>query len=95
MTTVRTLISVTIEKEWKLYRLDVNNASLHEELHEEVYMDAPQGLEIYTLQLVCKLKKSLYGLKQASRQSYDKLTKALQSRGYVHSVECLCGSVCR
>lgn len=48
-------------------------------------MELPPGLCAKNKGLVCKLNKSLYGLKQASRQWHAKLTEALNSRGYTHS----------
>ena len=83
MSTVRTLISLAVNKDWKLHQLDVKNAFLHGELMEEVYMDVPPGFgTIQTVGKVCKLRKSLYGLKQSPRAWFDRLRRAMVGMGY-------------
>ncbi|KAL2230793.1 UNVERIFIED_CONTAM: Retrovirus-related Pol polyprotein from transposon TNT 1-94 [Sesamum indicum] len=65
--TVRTFLGPAVAKGWHLHHLDVDNAFLHGTLDETIYMRPPEGYEVGE-EMVCKLKKSLYGLKQASRQ---------------------------
>ena len=76
---------MAVKKKWKLSQLDINNAFLHGDLHEEIYMKAHPGLTVQAQNLACKLKESPYGLRQASKQWYSKLLDALKSRGYQQS----------
>ena len=85
MTTVRSLLSLAVSKGWELYQTDVHSAFLHGDLNEEIFMRPPPGFRPSNPNLVCKLRKLLYGLRRAPRQWFFKLASALQDNGFRQS----------
>ena len=65
---VRSVIALAVHGNMKLHQMDVKTAFLNGELHEEVFIRQPEGfIEKDKENLVCRLKKSIYGLKQSPR----------------------------
>lgn len=94
MSTLRILLSLTAKNNWFIKQLDITNAFLHGILDEEVYMALPSGYvlsndlldQFLGQHLVCRLLKSIYGLKQASRQCFIALSAALLKFGFVQMI---------
>lgn len=86
-TTIRLVLSIAYSRGWDIRQVDVNNAFLHGDLSESVYMEQPPGfVDPSRPQHVCLLKKALYGLKQAPRAWFAKLSTALLSFGFTQCV---------
>ncbi|GJZ64305.1 putative RNA-directed DNA polymerase [Tanacetum coccineum] len=81
--TIRAVLSLAVTNDWPLRQLDIQNAFLHGNLKEQVYMKQPPGfIDPQRPNHVCLLHKSLYGLKQAPRAWFERLSKALFDLGF-------------
>ncbi|KAG9446519.1 hypothetical protein H6P81_012647 [Aristolochia fimbriata] len=86
MISIRTILSIVAVKGLYLEQLDVKTAFLHGDLEEEIYMRQPASFEVIGKESrVCKLKRSLYGLKQALRQWYLKFDRFMLDIGFARS----------
>jgi Reverse transcriptase (RNA-dependent DNA polymerase) len=83
MNAIKILLSIVVNQKWILHQMNVKNTFLQGTLEEEVYMSLPSD---YTQEdnsnLVCRLNKLIYGLKQSSHGWYDKLIPHLLSYNF-------------
>ena len=86
ITSVRLFLAIAAICHWPLYQLDIKNAFLHGELEEEIYMEQPpRSVAQRESSLVCKLWRSLYGLKQSPRAWFGKFNSVVQAFGMKQS----------
>nr|KYP52586.1 Retrovirus-related Pol polyprotein from transposon TNT 1-94 [Cajanus cajan] len=78
MASVCLFLAMAAMRHWPLFQIDIKNAFLHGDLEEEIYMDQPPGFVAQGGSgLVCKLQKSLYGLKQSPRAWFGQFSKVI------------------
>ncbi|CAL1409091.1 unnamed protein product [Linum trigynum] len=81
--TVRTVFTIALSQGWPIKQFDVNNAFLQGPLTEEVYMAQPPGfVDPQHPTHVCRLRKAIYGLRQAPRAWYTALISFLLEFGF-------------
>ncbi|KAL2635925.1 hypothetical protein R1flu_007404 [Riccia fluitans] len=80
------VMALAAKHDWEVEQMDVDTAFLNGELQEEIYMKQPPGFVVEGLEdKVCRLRKAIYGLKQASRAWYTKFDACLQRLGFIES----------
>ena len=85
-TSIRSLLAIANQLNLEVHQMDVSTAFLNGELEEEIYMSQPEGYEKEgEEELVCKLNKSIYGLKQSSRCWFNTIDEFLENSGYTKS----------
>jgi hypothetical protein len=86
-TSIQSIIALAASMGWKLHQMDVKKTFLNGEIEEEVYIQQIEGFIVHNKKShVCRLKKSLYGLKKAPRAWYEKMDGFLMSLGFNKSV---------
>src|ERR1044072_8586167 len=71
-TSIIAVLALVASHDMILEKMDLKTAFLHGNLEEQIYMKQPEGFEETGQELVCQLKRSLYGLKQSPRQWYKR-----------------------
>ena len=86
VTSIRLLLSVATAFDFEIEQMDVKTTFLHGDIEEEIYMKQPKGFMVKgKKELVCRLKKSLYGLKQSPRMWYQKFDTYIWGLGFTRS----------
>ena len=81
--TVRLIIGIPASRGWELHHLDVKTAFLHGELKEVIFVSQPEGFIVKGSETkVYKLRKALYGLRQAPRAWNEKLNHVLKGLSF-------------
>ena len=72
---IRILLAIAAHYDYEIWQMDVKTAFLNGNLTEEVYMTQPEGFTSGSCCKICKLQRSIYGLKQASMSWFLKKSR--------------------
>ena len=83
---IRCLLAFAVQNDLLIHQMDVETAFLNGKLDEEIYMQQPEGyVKPGEEHLVCKLEKSLYGLKQSSRCWNKVFRECIEKIGFIQA----------
>ena len=85
---IKILLSISAHYDYEIWQMDVKTTFLNGNLEEEIYMMQPESFIAKNQEhMVCKLKRSIYGLKQASRSWNIKFDQAIKSFGFEQNLD--------
>jgi hypothetical protein len=93
LTSLRALLAIAAENDMEIKQLDVDSAFLYGDLDEEIYLEQPEGFRVDGTngeKLVCRLRKAIYGLKQAGRIWWKLIDNELKKLGFFNCTEDVC-----
>lgn len=82
-------MAIAAQNRMKIHQMDVVTAFLQGDIEEDIFMEQPPGYNDNSGR-VCKLNKSIYGLKQAGRNWNKKLDATLKNYGLKSSMHDQC-----
>ncbi|KAK8585371.1 hypothetical protein V6N13_076245 [Hibiscus sabdariffa] len=83
---IRILLDIAAYHDYEIWQMDVKTAFLNGKLEEDVYMTQPEGfVTSENVGKVCKLQRSIYGLKQASRSWNLRFKDAIKEFGFIRN----------
>ena len=91
--TVRIMLALAAQMDWEVHQMDVKTAFLYPDIQDEVYMTLPEGFDMFHKDApaargqVARLRKTLYGLRQAPRAWYQNIDDFFKSCGLIRSCE--------
>ncbi|KAK1650752.1 hypothetical protein QYE76_068557, partial [Lolium multiflorum] len=89
---MRILLAIAAFFDYEIWQMDVKTAFLNGDIEEELYMVQPKGfVDPKNADKVCKLQRSIYGLKQASRSWNRRFDKVIKDFGFIqcHGEACI------
>nr|GFC08478.1 retrotransposon protein, putative, Ty1-copia subclass [Tanacetum cinerariifolium] len=83
---IRILIAIAAYYDYEIWQMDVKTAFLNGRLDEDIYLEQPEGyVDPKYTNRVCKLQRSIYGLKQASRQWNKRFDEEIKKFGFIQN----------
>ena len=88
---IQIFLSIAAHLDYEIWKMDAKTAFLNDHLEEDIYMMQPDGFVANNQeQRVCKLQKSIYGLKQASRSWNIRFDQSIKSFGFCQNSDESC-----